>query len=932
MSRAQKDAGSRTLPADLVETKLVPPSPDPRSIRREPLVTSSGDGWHQVTAIVAPAGSGKSTLMAQMVTAFGATGLPSCWLSLDAEDNDPATFAIYFISAQNRIDPGFAHDELIALEANPVRDFDQLFNRLLGRLTVSETSRAIFLDDFQHLSDKHILRFLDKLIVRSPHGLHLVIASRAILPLQLVRLRVAGRLAEIGPDKLNFNRDQTERFLKFYHGLELAPLELDALLSSTEGWPAGVQLVALALHQHSGSADKLIRAFSNRDGDLMRYLAENVLRNQTEDVRRFLLHSSPLRRMCAELCRAATEQDNAEACLHYLGQANLFLISLDREGIWFRYHHLFGDFLKREFRRADPEAYRETCRRAADWCEDHGEPTEAIRYTLESGNHHAAAKIIARHALRTSMYQGDHYTMLGWLRRLPLEYHDQYPEIMLAHAWSLAFSRDTAQAITITQHTLSLLKEERWKLLSAERDQLELLTLNTEAAALACADAIKDCLERASDLRNKVSKDQSFVIATLSNCLGYGHFVKRDFSRSRTAAIDAHQYGHRANAAYLSAWGDFLHGLADVELGQLSEAQNLCRSVQRDSEALALGQKSYIAGLSALLDTEIAIQRYDFKHANESIAVGRMFKEIYGPVEPQLVATRCEARLLAGGGKLDEARVVLQEGQDDALREHYPRLCLALGIEEVLLQLNSDDLPGAIETSHRWHLRDLPSRVSIREPLWSGQYNMLRLVEARFRLAESNYSGALRILTQLKQAPDAETRGGFFMAATAYRAIAYWGCGRRQEAVRELDKALAAAAAEFHTWPLVSAGPALEPIIELLAERRAESDVSPETLPRLSLQNWLLSQIRGEAKVHLAAHQTASVAAAENSTAIEMLTAREMELLRLLQAGLNNHRLADALFLSESTVKWHLHNIYAKLEVSSRGEAVARARQAGIIQ
>lgn len=924
-------AGDGVLLTNLVTTKLLPPSPDPRAIRREPLVAHPVESWRPVTAIVAPAGSGKSTLMAQMAVAFATTDAPHCWLSLDAEDNDPATFAIYLISALDRIQPGFARDELIALEANPVREFDPLFDRLLARLAARKLPCAIFLDDFQHLDDKHILRFVDKLLAHSPPGLHLLIASRAILPLQLARLRVANQLTEIGPGELNFNRDQAGQFLKLYHGLELAPAELDALHESTEGWPAGVQLVGLALHQHPGTAQELIRTFSNRD--LSRYLVENVLSNQSEDVRHFLLHSAPLRRMCGALCQAATGQTNAEACLHYLGQANLFLIPLDNQGVWFRYHHLFSDFLRAEFRRADPDAYRDTCGRAAEWCENHSEPTEAIRYALDAENYDAAATTIARHALRTSMYRGDHYTMLGWLRRLPTGYHDQHPEILLAHAWSLAFSRDTPKALTLTQRALDLLADGHWPLTTPERDRLVLLARNTQAAALACADAIEDCLERATALRSKVSEDQPFVIATLANCLGYGYFVKRDFSRSRSAAVDAHQYGHQADAAYLSAWGDFLHGLADVELGQLQEAQNLCRSVAKDSESLALGQKSYIAGLSALLDAEIAIQRCDFKRASESITLGAMFKEIFGPVEPQLVATRCEARLTARRGQLDEARRVLQEGQDDALRAHYPRLSLALAVEEASLQLSANDLVGAAETARRWQLRASSTAPRGRERLFRGQDNALRLLEARFLLAEKEPAPALRILTQLKQAPNAETGGAFSLAVATYRALAYWGCEKHREATRQLDTALEAAAQEFHPWPLALAGDSLLPILEAIAERRRESDIAPEMRSRLVLQNWLLAWLRGEPEVSPTPDQAAHAAKVEAAPEPlrEELTSRELQLLQLLTAGLSNRRLADATLLSESTVKWHLHNIYTKLGVSSRGQAVARAKQASVI-
>jgi LuxR family maltose regulon positive regulatory protein len=924
-------ADAISLLEGLVATKLVPATPDPRAIVREALVAPLLDALqpNAMTAIVAPAGSGKSTLMAQLHSAFAARGIATCWLSLDAEDNDPATFAIYFISAVDCIDRGFARDELIALEANPVRDYDLLFDRLVGRLSVVTAPRAIFLDDFQHIADARILRFLDKLIARLPRSLRLVIASRASLPLQLARLRVAGGLAEFGQDELNFDSVQAGQFLKRYHELELAPGDLASLVESTEGWPTGVQLAALALRRHKGSASDLIKTFSGRDRGLTRYLVESVLRTQPGPVRNFLLRTSPLRRMCADLCRAATGQADSEALLDYVGRANLFLIPLDREGHWYRYHHLFAEFLQAEFRRSDNDGYREACRQAARWCEANGQPAEAIRYALDGEHFEEAAELIARHAPRVSLYRGDHYTVLDWVRR---QYHDRHPEILLAHAWSCAFSRETALAMRISQRALAELAAggpNRWQLPEDERARLEFWARNVQAAAMVCADDIDNCLALSNTLRPLVPPDEPFLMGTVANCLGYSYYVKRDFEKVREAAVDAHEYGHRADAAYLSGWGDFLHGLADVELGQLGEAELCCRSVQKDSQGLGLGQKGYIAGLSSLLSAEIAIQRCDFPRAQEAIVVSSAFKEIFGPAEPQLVAVRNEARLLAHLGQLDQARRVLQEGQDGALREQHTRLHVTLATEEAALQLTAGDVVGANETARRWRLRG-DAADAPRPGLFRGQRDALRLLEARFRLAEDEPEAALRALTLLQQARGAETRGGFFLAVATHRALALWCLGKHKEAQRQLDVALESAAADFHAWPIASAGRALLPLLDALIERRPDAEVAG-LRERLALQHWLAAYLRGDRE---AARPDAEAKPAEKlpgAELLETLTGREVELLRLLQSGLDNKRLADAVLLSEATVKWHLHNVYGKLGVRSRGAAVARAAQLGLI-
>lgn len=913
----------------LIASKLVPPPRDSRAISRGDFISKVLEELprSRVIRIVAPAGSGKSSLMTELRHGFDQQNIPACWIGLDAEDNDPATFALYFISALDAIEPGFARDELTALGANPVRDFDSLFTRLRKRLSTRTSPGAIFLDDFQHLTDPRILRFFNRLLVHLPHDLSLIIASRHRQPLDLAKLLVAGRVTEIGQEDLNFDQAETELFLRRYHQLHLSGTDLRSLFESTEGWPTGVQLAALALRRHRGPASELIRTFSGRDRDLTSYLVESVIRAQPENVRAFLLRTSPLRRMCAELCEATTQQDDARSMLDYIGQANLFLIALDGEGQWYRYHHLFAEFLQNQFKTTDPAEYRDVCFRAAKWCEANGQPTEAIRYALDAAHFELAADLIARHAMRASLFRGDHYTVRDWMRILPAAFHTRRPEILLSHAWSCAFSRDTTHAMEISQQAIDALSVEDpipWGLSEPERDRWLQWAFTVQAATKACSDDIDDCVTRATDLFSKVSQSDPFLIATLSNCLSYGYFALRKFERSREYALLAHEHGHRADAAYLSGWGDFLHGLIDVESGHLQAAISLGQRVKRDSRGLGLGQKGYVAGLSALLDAEIAVQRCDFDRASAHIDVGRAFKEIFGPVEPQLVALRCEARLHAFQNRLDLAIQVLEEGQDAALREQHRRLYLSLAMEEASLKLTAGDITGAAATARRTRLLD-PDGVD--DVLIQAQRNLVRLMDARFKLAYGDAKSAARILTSLQQARGAEIAGAFFLSVTTHRAIALWELGQKSDAVRQLDRALVDAAPEFHAYPIISAGRSLLPLMDYLSERRTEAPTHALE-PLLALQGWLTSTLRGESG---AQRSRRDAEATSTTPAVEPLTPREVDLVRLLHSGLSNQKIATALLLTVPTVKWHLHNVYGKLGVGTRGAAVATAVQMGLI-
>ena len=917
-----------TFPGGLIATKLAPSDLDPRLVSRDTLFAPQlrAGPRSAILSIVASAGSGKSTLMTQLHRALGERGVCTCWLTLEADENSPAAFAIYFISALATVDPSLAEQELAMLRSSPIRDFDVLFDGLIKRLSKLASPTAVFLDDFQHITDERVLRFLNKLFAHLPRTLRFVIASRTRLPLELARLRVSGDLMEIGQDELNFDPAQAAAFLKRYHELELSQSDLEILLETTEGWPTGVQLAALTLRRHRGPASELIKTFSGRDKGLTSYLVESVIRAQPELVRAFLLRTAPLRRMSPDLCQATSGHPNSGEMLEHLERSNLFVIALDRNGQWYRYHHLFAEFLQNELRRTDPTEYKAVCDRAAEWCERSGQTTEAIQYALDAESYDKAADLIARHGPRVSQFDGDHYTVIDWLRRLPAEYHDRGPEILLSHAWSRAFSRDTAYAMELSERVATELAAghaDRWNLSESQRHHFELSARVVQAVAMACADEIEECLSRSTELRARLPESEPFLIASICNCLGYSRFAKRDFEGCAEAAAEGYRYGHRADAAYATNWADFLHGLANVELGRLRAAEDF--GLRALENARTQGPvRSYRGGLSSLLNAEIATQRCDFDKARTFMTAGRAFTAVFGPVEPLLVAMRNEARVHVWAGQLDVARQALLQGQDTALRTQQPRLYLALTIEEATLQLIAGDVTGAQDTARRANLRGDPDSLrgvhghrSLRDAL--------QVLEARFQIVEGHAGKAVRTLTTMQQSRNAEPLGGLPQTIRALRAVALWQSERHNEAARELDRALNAAAPEFHVYPIASAGRALLPVLAAMSARRSEEPACSDLAAKLRLQRWLDFTLRGEAPPPLPVTPT------NGSELIESLTSRETELLRLVQAGLGNRELSDALLVSESTVKWHLHNIYEKMGVRSRSAAAARAREMRLI-
>lgn len=909
-----------TAPQGLIMSKLNPPELDQRTLWRTQLIERAlgYGGRARVTGIVAAAGSGKSTLMAQLFGYFrdgkGKTG----WLSLDADDDNPATFASYFVATLRAMDLPLAELDLTLTGANKAPDVEALLDNLVALLSGVTEAAAIFLDDFHQIRDPTILAFVGKLVAHASPSIRLVIASRSTLPLDLSRQRVSGQLLTVEQDDLNFDASQAADFLRKTHDLRLDADDLAVLLSSTEGWPAGLQLAALALRRHTGATGDFIRSFSGRDQDLVGYLGEAVLRGQPAHVRRFLLRTSPLRRMSAELCRAVAGTEDSAGMLRYLVQSGLFVISLDREGRWYRYHHLFADFLVKELRAGSSSEFAEVCDRATTWCDEQGQTTEAIQYALDGGHYDKATDLIAKHAPIVAQIYGDHYTVLDWMRRLPEAYHWRHPEIVLSDAWSRAFARDTGRAIHLADGVAEELRgaECRWNLDERENNRLFLLARVIRAISLACADKIEDCMALAEDVQRQMMAADPFLTASILNCVGYCHFARREYDRCTRAAADAYLFSQRATSAYPSIWADFLHGLADVELGRLQMARERGTRAAAAAKDVEGTVRSYSTTLAALLNAQISIQRCDFAAAANDMEIGRSFSAMYGPLEPLLISIRSEARIEVWRGRIDKTRAVLAKGQDLALRTQQPRLFGSLAIEEATLLVCAGEASAAEETVERARLR---------EKLWrtSSLGDAIRLLEVRFHLAEKMPDQALRTLTLLQHGYRGDTGGSVALTLRTLRAVALWQAGRGADAGRELDRALAAAAPEFNCYPIAACGTVVLPLLRAVAERRNDAGAC---LEQARIERAVISVLSGDACADAPREDAADLVAP-----VEALTARERELLRLVDAGLGNRQLADALLISEATAKWHLHNIFMKLGVRSRTAAVARARELGTL-
>src|SRR5215213_3964045 len=403
----------------LVYTKLRPSQARPKLIARPRLIAElERESGRKLTLISAPAGFGKTTLLVEWLRGRADGDHSVAWVSLDEGDNDPVRFLSYLVAALRRtVGEGFGEGVLAALRSPEPPRMEAVLGALVNELDDLPGEIAVVLDDYHMIDSERIHRIVSFLLEHLPPNVHLVISSRIDPPLQLVRLRARNQMTELDADDLSFTSEEAATFLNSLMKLNLPAEDVEALEERTEGWIAGLQLAALSV-RHRKDVSNFIRSFSGSHRDVLDYLAEEVLERQPGQVREFLLETSIAEHLTGALCDALTGRDDGQQMLERLERENLFVIALDDERRWYRYHHLFADVLRSRLQQEQPERIRELHRRAAAFYERNGWTSEAIRHALAAQEHDRAADLVEDVA-RKMWNRGEVVTLLGWLEALP---------------------------------------------------------------------------------------------------------------------------------------------------------------------------------------------------------------------------------------------------------------------------------------------------------------------------------------------------------------------------------------------------------------------------------------------------------------------------------------------------------------------------------
>jgi LuxR family transcriptional regulator, maltose regulon positive regulatory protein len=888
----------------LVSTKLRPSQARPNLVGRPQLTARlEREAGRKLTLISAPAGFGKTTLLVEWLKEREDGDDQSvAWVSLDEGDNDPVRFLSYLVAALRKtVGAGFGEVVLGALRSPGPPRMEAVLGAFVNELVDLSGEIDVILDDYHMIDSEAVHGVVSFLLENLPPNVHLVISSRIDPPLQLVRLRAGNQMAEFDAADLSFAPEEAATFLNSVMALDLSGEAIATLEERTEGWIAGLQLAALSMRDRK-DVSGFIRSFSGSHRDVLDYLAEEVLERQPGQVRGFLLETAIAEHLTGALCDALTGRDDGQEMLERLERENLFVFALDEERRWYRYHHLFAEFLRGRLMRERPESTGELHLRASAWYEGNGYLAEAIGHALSAPDHDLAARLIEE-GVEGAVERGEGTTALRWLQALPTEAKRLRPRLFVEHAVALVITGrpDDAEPLLKEAERAAEVDGEDGRFLlgfaSTVRSWRARLRGNAPEAVELARRALSLLPEGEVHVRNYAAVRLGDALRTVG-----------DLAAADEAYAEAAEIGRAAHHAYGKLAGMVMHAKVRAEQGRLREANEVFRRALR---LLTEGgfELSPAAGIVHIGMADLRYERDDLDGAERELERGVELAERTGDVSTLVWAyvtlSRYERARGDEGGALERARQAERVARDSGADL---QIAIAASWMARLRLARGDLAEAAAFEQERAANADAAADAARVED---------RLTSARLLHAQGRHREALPLLEELGETAGAAGRTGDRIEILALQALALWAGSKKERAVSTLAEALALAAPEGYVRTFVDEGqPMAEILSGVLESQHRGQPHSPPRVPAHYIRMLLAALERD--------YSSATLPVADLP---EPLTERELEVLRHIASGKSNRRIATELFVSVGTVKTHLNNLYRKLDARSRTQAVARGRE-----
>jgi LuxR family maltose regulon positive regulatory protein len=902
----------------MLATKLIPPSSARKLVRRPRLQTFAVElGRAKMALVRAPAGFGKTTLLSQWYQELRALGHAAGWLSFDRNDRDAIGVLGYVVAAIESAGHTFGPEVASIVAPDGYATPDAVVDAVASDLCRATAPIYLFLDDLHVLRDRALDETLASFIDRAPSILHTIVASREIPDMPLARARALGNVVEITASDLRFSKAETAEFMADSGRGVLATGDLDALDGRIEGWVAGLKLAAIAL-DGDGSTDDVLASISGRGRTFAEFFIEVVIGQQSAKLGDFLLQTAFLDRLTPGLCEAVTQRPGARDALDEIEARGLFIFSLDGERCWYRYHHLFADFLRTEFARRRPDDVRAIHARASRWLAAAGLHDEAFAHAVKADDFVLAADILSGRC-HTMFYAGQLRALLDCASSIPEHVLVDYPRVRLAKAWSLIleWKFDEARAILTSVRESFAVRARVGERAAAD----DMLYLHCTMMLAQFQDDMPTVERQCITLLERGMDADPYLVGTYYTSLLYAEreqFKLLNFERYDARARD---YFLLAGSRFVLVWHQSIAGPTRFLAGDTALAIETLRD-GLDAAAAIGGRDSGLASIPALLLAEVHYERNELDAATELLDRHLARASELGFVDQLVGGFVTHSRLERLRGDVRAAERALGSAMDLAYTRGFARLRLNIVAEQMAHSLAAGDLDRVVRLAAVHDVR-VPLETVLPKSGTTTGTEAHALAWVSLARAEGRAAEGLRVAKRWQR---------FAELAGARRSEVRWGAlvahllllgGDALGAERAFRRTLAAAAPGRFLRTLLDLGRALPLLLAPVAGGPETNDAAA------SFGRELLRLATGSAAGGASRH---AEPVAENTLApSEPLSPREIEIVELVASGMSNRDIALRLGTTEGTVKWHLHRIFDKIGARRRTQVVHRARRFGLI-
>jgi len=900
----------------LVKTKLDPPLSPGDLLVRPRLLQKLPDAAHaRLTVIQTPAGYGKTSLLTQWFHALRDARCGVGWLSADAADRDSARFLAYVGAAIRAAG--------VRLDSGEITSPEPLLTLFVNDLEPQSQSLYLFIDDI-HLLAPAPLATLCQFIEHSPSTLHFVVASRFIPDMPLARMRARGQLLELGVDDLKFTAVEIQRLVASTSADELTEAQLAKLQARSEGWITGIKLASEMLAANGSGADKMLTGLTGNRRAVADFFAQEVLPALPAEICEFLLQTSILERLCPALCNAVTGRENGRQVLNHIEQSGLFIIPLDDERNWYRYHPLFAEFLQRRQFDESAGAGRELHLSASRWFWAHESPVEAIEHALQAGDPQRAADLLEQRS-QDMTYTGKLQLVCRLAAQIPDEILRHCPRTLLCRAWMLTLNLRLDEVRAILEIVKGLLQahESAADLPPEELRSLRYLLLHREMILAVAEDDAPRVEQQCRHLLEAFPEERHpYLIGTINAQLLYA--LREQYQLADLDRLTATAQGILARSCYTfaaiglqSSIGPslFFAGRSDAALRALEKGL---------SESMRFGERnSPLAALPALPMSEVLYERNEIDRAEELLAATLPYANEFGFVDHLRPGYITSARIKHARGDLTGAQQILDEGMGVAMARRLERLRLAIVAERVRFLLQDGHPEQAVRFARSAGIPQSCQHLLPKRGVTTGD-EWRAAAWFRIALSEGRMQEALSVGKHWRN---------FCAARGAIRSLIQWDLLLAQAlfistdvraAQRALREAIAHGAASRAIRSFIDEGS----IIRTLLASTYETDLDVMH-PTDAFAAELLETFTAVSKRKHSLYAVPNRAAPEGLYG--KLSVKEREILALVSTGMRNREVAAKLGMTEGSVKWYMQQVYDKVGTRRRLQAVERARQFGVI-